>query len=84
MPKFKKDTDFLAAYKTYSKFTTHELITMLCYYKEAYKVANAESNWLDALANHLREPDNEQYQEIRITQSDKYASQQMVFNNLFE
>ena len=84
MAQFKNDTDFLAAYQTYSKYNVHELITELCYWREKYKVSNAESHWLDALVNTVRDPNDDDYAETEKVSSKKYFAQQQIFYKIFE
>lgn len=70
MYEFNNVEDLGKAVDMYGNYSKQELIAELCYYKDRFELEHKQSTWLDELANHLRDTDDE---EMREASDESYA-----------
>lgn len=81
--KFNNTTDLASALNTYHNHSKAELITLLCFYIDLYKVERKQCVWLDNLANYLRDTDIVENKEDSDKSYDEYQSASIELNNKY-
>lgn len=80
MYEFKNVEDLDKAVNKYGNYSKQELIAELCYYKDRFELEHKQSTWLDDLANHLRDTDDEEMREASDESYEEYLLFSIKFN----
>lgn len=80
MYKFNNTEDLSNALDNWGEHDKQELITMLCYYKDRYKLEHKHLEWLDLLADYLRDTSDKEMEEASNESYEEYQSYSRTFN----
>lgn len=80
MYKFNNTEDLSNALDNWGKYDKQELITMLCYYKDRYKLEHKHLEWLDLLADYLRDTSDKEMEEASNESYGEYQSYSRTFD----
>lgn len=81
--KFNNPTDKESALRNYHNHSKEELITLLCFYIDLYKVERKQCVWLDNLANYLRDSDIAENKQDSDMSYAEYQSSSIELNNKY-
>ena len=81
MYKFNNTEDLSKALDNWGNCDKQELITMLCYYKDRYKLEHKHLEWLDLLADYLRDTSDKDMEQASDEAYEEYQSYSRKFNS---
>ena len=80
MYKFNNTEDLSKALDNWSGYDKQELITMLCYFQDKHKLEHKQSEWLDLLADYLRDTSDKEQESASDEAYEEYQSYSRTFN----
>jgi hypothetical protein len=80
MYEFNNTKDLSNAVDMYGDYSKQELITMLCYYKDRYKLEHKHLEWLDMLADYLRDTSDKEMEQASSEAYEEYQLHSSRFN----
>ena len=80
MYKFNNTEDLSKALDNWSGYDKKELITMLCWFQDKHKLEYKQSEWLDLLADYLRDTSDKEQESASDEAYEEYQSYSRTFN----
>jgi hypothetical protein len=80
MYEFKNEEDLSIAMNLWGEYDKQKLITILCYYKDRYKLEHKHLEWLDLLADYLRDTSDKEMKQASEEGYEEYQSYSRKFN----
>jgi predicted nucleotide-binding protein (sugar kinase/HSP70/actin superfamily) len=80
MYEFNNTKDLSKAVDMYGDYSKQELITMLCYYKDRLNLENKHLEWLDLLADYLRDTSDKEMKQASDESYEEFKSYSRKFN----
>ena len=84
MYEFKNEEDLSIAMNLWGEYDKQELITILCYYKDRYKLEHKQLEWLDLLADSLRDTSDKEMKQASEEGYKEYQSYSRKFNKKWD
>jgi len=80
MYEFNNTEDLAKAVDMYGNYSKEELIKQLCYYKDRYKLEHKHLEWLDLLADYLRDTSDKEQEQASNESYEEYQLYSRKFN----
>jgi len=80
MYEFNNTEDLAKAVDMYGNYSKEELIKQLCYYKDRYKLEHKHLEWLDLLADYLRDTSDKEQEQASNEAYEEYQLYSRKFN----
>ena len=80
MYKFNNTEDLSKALDDWGKYDKQELITMMCWWRDRYKLEHKSAEWLDLLADYLRDTSDKGMEEASNEAYEEYSLHSSRFN----
>jgi hypothetical protein len=80
MYEFNNTEDLSIAMNLWGEYDKQKLITILCYYKDIYKLEHKHLEWLDLLADYLRDTSDKEMKQASDESYEEFQSYSRKFN----
>ena len=80
MYKFNNTEDLSKALDNWGNSDKQELITMLCYYQDKYTLEHKHLEWVDLLADYLRDTSDKEQEQLSNEAYEEYQFYSRKFN----